>query len=123
MRMEYNPRHIKNWLGPWKGFINGSLVLTSLSILATTENEIVFLGMVGFIFAGIVLLLESLLRGGEEIPFLAIIVMFAMGGLISIVLAYLGLAFVYFCITIILIILTYTPRETRGKIKKKLSRK
>jgi len=123
MRMEYNPRHIKNWLSPWKGFLTGSLILTSLSILAATENEMVFLGMVVFVFAGIALLLESLMKGGEEIPFLGIISMFAVGGVVSVVLALIGLAFLYFAVIIILIVLTYASRETREKIKKKVSRK
>jgi len=119
MRMEYNPSHIKNWLGPWKGFLTGSLILTSISILVMTESEIVFLGMVGFILAGIVLLFESLLRGGEEIPFLAIVVMFVIGGAVSVALALIGLHIVYFVVVIILIILTYAPRES---LRKKLSR-
>lgn len=113
--MEYNPRHIRSWLGPWKGFLTGSLITTSFAILVTTESEFVFLGMVAFIFAGIILLLESLLRGGEEIPFLTIVVMFVVGALFSVVLALIGLAAIYFAIVIILIILTYTPRETLKK--------
>ncbi|NIO19481.1 MAG: hypothetical protein GTN76_01710 [Candidatus Aenigmarchaeota archaeon] len=118
MRIEFNPRHITSRLGPWKGFLTGSLIMTSFAILFTTENEFVFLGMVAFIFAGIVLLLESLLRGGEEIPFLAIIVMFVVGMIFSIVISFLGLAYLYFAIVIILIILTYTPRESLKRFRK-----
>ncbi len=120
MRMDYNPKHVTNWLTPWKGFLTGSLILTSISILVTTENELVFLGMVGFILAGIVLLFEGLLRQGEEIPFLTTVMMFVVGGGISVILAILGLAYIYFPVVIILIVLTYAPR---GKFPKKFSRR
>ncbi|NIO23175.1 MAG: hypothetical protein GTN38_04085 [Candidatus Aenigmarchaeota archaeon] len=118
MRMEYNPSHIKSWLGLWKGFITGSLTITSFTILVTTESEFVFLGMIAFILAGIVLLFESLLRGGEEIPFLGIVVMFVIGGVFSVGLALVGLKFVYFAVSIILIILTYAPTK---EVKRRLT--
>lgn len=118
MRLEYNPSRIKNRLGPWKGFLTGSLVFTSVSILVMTENEFVFLGMLAFALVGILLLFESLLRGGEEIPFLAIVIMFVIGGVVSIALALLGLQLVYFAIVIILIILTYAPRESLRRLSR-----
>jgi phosphotransferase system glucose/maltose/N-acetylglucosamine-specific IIC component len=122
MRMEYNPRHVTNWLGPWKGFLTGSVVLTSVSILVMTESEFVFLAMVGFILAGIALLFESLLRVGEEIPFLSVVIMFAIGGVVSIFLSMLGLHFVYLAVVIILIIMTYTPRKSLGKLSRKVKK-
>ena len=119
MRLLYNPSHVTNRLGPWKGFLTGSLILSSIAILVSTESELVFLGMLGFILLGIALFFESILRQGEEIPFLTIIVMFVLGCIIAVIFAALGLQYLYFLLSMILVILTYTPRRKVRKIWKR----
>ena len=82
------------------------------------ENELVFLGMVGFILVGIVFFIDNLINPHEEVQFFTTLIFFVLGIIVSLLLSVVGLQYLYLLVTIVLIILTYAPGKKFWKKRK-----
>lgn len=110
MFLDYNVKNVLDRTGIWRAFLGGSLTTASFLIGIVAQSDVTFLAMVAFIVAGLLMLMNTIMRETIVVFFFETIISFGVGCVVSIAMAFSGWGYPYFAVIVLLVIITYVHR-------------
>jgi hypothetical protein len=103
---DYYPEYI-NFLQAFKAFLCGSIIISSILVAISTENEFLTLAALMLTVIGILFLIDTLLPFDKMLHFFTVIFSVVAGVIASFIVELIWNSIYYLAITFVLIILIY----------------